>query len=97
MQLHGAAYGRAFTQRTRYALAAAYAAGCSTVMLGAWGCGVFGNRPQVVADLWCEVLDTLEWRGRFECIVFAVPHGRRARPFARHLPPRAPAARPLTR
>ena len=46
-----------------------------TLILGAWGCGVFGNRPQVVADLWSEVLDTLEWRGRFGCIVFAVPHG----------------------
>ena len=73
--LRGAAYERDFTWRMRCVLYAAHAAGCSTLILGAWGCGVFGNRPQVVADLWSEVLDTLEWRGRFECIVFAVPHG----------------------
>ena len=36
-----------------------------------WGGGVFGNRPQVVADLWSDVFDALEWRGHFECVVFA--------------------------
>ena len=93
MLLHGAAYEQAFARRMRYALAAAHAAGCSTVVLGAWGCGVFGNRPQVVADLWCDVLDTLEWRGRFECIVFAVPHGAHGHSlatFRRALQPLAP-------
>ena len=46
---------------------------------GAWGCGVFRNRPEVVAELWSEVLDALEWRGRFARVVFAVPHGAHGR------------------
>ena len=69
------------------------AAGCSTIVLGAWGCGVFRNRPEVVAELWSEVLDTLEWRGRFARVVFAVPrgaHGHSLAAFHRALRPLAP-------
>ena len=76
-----------------YKLYAAYAAGCSTVVLGAWGCGVFRNRPEVVAELWSEVLDTLEWRGRFARVVFAIPrgaHGHSLAAFRRALRPLAP-------
>jgi hypothetical protein len=40
---------------------------------------VFRNRPEVVAELWSEVLDALEWRGRFARVVFAVPHGAHGR------------------
>ena len=29
----------------------------------------------MVAELWSEVLDALEWRGRFARIVFAIPRG----------------------
>ena len=79
VSLQGPAYERDFRQRMRRALYAAYAAGCSTVVLGAWGCGVFRNRPEVVAELWSEVLDALEWRGRFARVVFAVPHGTHGR------------------
>jgi len=76
-----------------WALRAAYAAGCSTVILGAWGCGVFRNRADDVAELWSEVLDSLEWRGRFVCIAFAVPRGGTGRAlatFRRALAPLAP-------
>ena len=75
--LHGRIPRTEFRQRMRRALYAAHAAGSSTIILGAWGCGAFRNRAGDVADLWSEVLDTLEWRGRFYGIVFAVPHGRR--------------------
>ena len=91
--LRGVGYEQDFTRRMRYALYAAHAAGCSTIVLGAWGCGVFGNRPQVVADLWSEVLDTLEWRGRFARVVFAIPHGTHGHSlatFRRALRPLAP-------
>ena len=63
----------------RLALRAAYAAGCTTLVLGAWGCGVFRNRAEDVAQMWSDELDTLEWRGRFSCICFAVPHGASGR------------------
>ena len=49
--------------------------------MGAWGYGVFRNLPSLVADLWSEVLDTLEWRGRFTHVVFAVPLAVRLRRF----------------
>ena len=66
--LHGPDYRADFRRRMHHALRAAHAAGCSTVILGAWGCGVFRNRPDDVAALWSEVLDALEWRGRFACM-----------------------------
>ena len=61
--LQGPGYRADFRRRMHHALRAAHAAGCSTVILGAWGCGVFRNRPDDVAALWSEVLDALEWRG----------------------------------
>ena len=65
------------------------------LILGAWGCGVFRNRPEVVAELWSEVLDTLEWRGRFARVVFAVPRGAHGHSLAAFRRARAPAAGPL--
>jgi len=56
-------------------------------VLGACGCGVFGNRPQVVAELWSGVLDVLEWRGRFLCSDRVRRAPRYARSLARYLPP----------
>ena len=91
--LHGPGYRADFRRRMHWALRAAYAAGCSTVILGAWGCGVFRNRADDVAELWSEVLDSLEWRGRFVCIAFAVPRGGTGRAlatFRRALAPLAP-------
>ena len=101
MSLQGPAYERDFRQRMRRALYAAYAAGCSTVVLAAGRlglcavCGVFRNRPEVVAELWSEVLDTLEWRGRFARVVFAIPRGALTATRSPPRPPRAPAAGPL--
>jgi len=39
------------------------------IVLGAWGCGVFGNDPAVVADAFAQALDQARW---FEHVVFAV-------------------------
>ena len=52
-----------------------------------------GTRRAVVAELWSEVLDSLEWRGRFTHVIFAVPqgaHGRSIAVFRRALCPLAP-------
>lgn len=44
-----------------------------TVVLGAWGCGVFENRPAMVASLFAELLgDGGAFRGCFKQIVYAV-------------------------
>ena len=42
------------------------------VVLGAWGCGAFGNPPEAVAALFCEALGSGEFRGRFRTVVFAI-------------------------
>jgi uncharacterized protein (TIGR02452 family) len=54
-------------------------------VLGAWGCGVFGNDPAVVADAYARELEGA-FAGVFEEIVFAVldwsEERRFVRPFA---------------
>ena len=87
--LRGSAYEQYFRQRMRCVLYAAHAAGCSTIVLGAWGDGVFRNRPEVVAELWSEVLDALEWRAG-ALLGYSVCHSTwRARLVARRISPRA--------
>lgn len=44
-----------------------------TLILGAWGCGVFANDPGMVADIFArELLDGGRFEGQFHRIVFAV-------------------------
>lgn len=44
-----------------------------SLILGAWGCGVFGNSPQLVAGLFAKVLlDNPVYKNRFKHVVFAV-------------------------
>ena len=40
-----------------------------SLVLGAWGCGVFGNDPAVVAAIFAGLVPSAGW---FERIVFAV-------------------------
>ena len=42
------------------------------LVLGAWGCGVFGNDPEVMAALFAEQLLDGRFTNRFESVVFAV-------------------------
>lgn len=46
---------------------------CGTLVLGAFGCGVFANDPTVVARLWRDLLADLELKDRYSKIVFAIP------------------------
>ena len=59
--------------------------GHSHLVLGAWGCGVFGNDPAVVADAYARELEGT-FAGVFEEVVFAVldwsDERRFVRPFA---------------
>lgn len=41
------------------------------LVLGAWGCGVFRNDPQQVAELWYQFLRQ-RWHGYFKRVVFAI-------------------------
>ena len=46
-----------------------------TLVLGAFGCGVFGNDPVTVARIFAEM--AFMWRGIFKRIVFAIPEDKR--------------------
>lgn len=58
--------------RIRGVLHAARASGFAKLVLGAWGCGAFGNPPELVAKLFREQLSSPEFRGSFSDVVFAI-------------------------
>jgi uncharacterized protein (TIGR02452 family) len=60
-----------FRRRSEYVLALAAAHGCTKLVVGAWGCGVFRNDPVVVAETFASHLHGI-WAGRFERVVFSV-------------------------
>jgi uncharacterized protein (TIGR02452 family) len=43
-----------------------------TLVLGAWGCGAFGNDPEVVAGVFADLLNAPSMRGAFARVTFAV-------------------------
>jgi uncharacterized protein (TIGR02452 family) len=57
------------TRRASRILAIAAAHGHRSLVLGAWGCGVFGNDPAVVADAFAAALRANPW---FDRVVFAI-------------------------
>ena len=62
-----------FRRRVEQVLAAAAAFDQTALVLGAWGCGVFGNDPALVARLFAEsLLPPSRFAGKFEHIAFAV-------------------------
>lgn len=76
----------ALTERVHRVLAIAAVHGHRSLVLGAWGCGVFGNDSEEVAALFDAALRG-PFRGAFERVVFAVldtsPERRFLGPFAR--------------
>jgi putative RNA 2'-phosphotransferase len=70
-QLDPTALRAAFERRTRMILAMAAAEGVTHLILGAWGAGVFGNDPGLVADVFAAALDELG--PRFVRVTFAIP------------------------
>lgn len=58
-------------ERVWKVLAVAHRHGVDGLVLGAWGCGAFGNDPQMVAGLFREAL-MVDFRGTFARVIFAV-------------------------
>jgi len=61
-----------FRRRIDLVLGLAASEGHRTLVLGAWGCGVFRNDPALVANLFAEHLRTGHWVGRFAHVCFSV-------------------------
>lgn len=59
-------------ERIRKVLAVARANGDDVIVLGAFGCGVFGNSPTEVARLFKEALEDERYKGWFKKVVFAI-------------------------
>ena len=57
--------------RIHRVLGIARAYGYQALVLGAWGCGAFGNDPQRTAADFHEALET-EFRGAFSDVAFAI-------------------------
>ena len=64
-----------FVRRIRIMLAAAAKSGYKTLVLGAWGCGAFGNKPEDVAGYFKQVIVQEEYGKCFDEICFAI-YGR---------------------
>ena len=60
--------------RTIYRLA--LKGGCDSIVLGAFGCGVFKLRPDLVAELFERVLSEDEFSGKFKALPFAILEGK---------------------
>lgn len=73
-----------YTRRAFRVLRVALHYGHRTLILGAWGCGVFGNDCQVVAGIWRDLLNTLNsssTRGSLERVIFAITEESMVRDF----------------
>lgn len=58
--------------RIRSVLEAGKHSGLPNLVLGAFGCGMFGNPPDKVAEIFKEQLSSAEFRGAFSKVVFAI-------------------------
>ena len=67
----------ALRRRAGYVLAIARDQGHRALLLGAWGCGVFGNQPAMVADAFGAWLESEAFAGAFDQVVFAIYETRR--------------------
>lgn len=65
-------WARDVRRRVQTILAAAASTGRENIVLGAWGCGAFGNDPIAVATVFREELGSARYCGLFRCVVFAI-------------------------
>jgi uncharacterized protein (TIGR02452 family) len=67
-------------RKIEYMLDVCLSNGCSTLVLGAFGCGAFKNNPQNVSDIFYSVFQDEKYRDKFSYVLFAVydTHGNNA-------------------
>lgn len=75
MKFYGVKYDEimpAFIERVRLILLVASNNLADVLILGAYGCGVFGNKPDFVATTFKKLIDN-EFNGCFKKVIYAVP------------------------
>jgi uncharacterized protein (TIGR02452 family) len=65
-------YIEVMKDKIRLMLSLASNNGVKNIILGAWGCGVFGNNPVTVSDLFRYILYREKYSSLFDNVVFAV-------------------------
>lgn len=65
-------WGETVALRIRAVLKAGLRSGKPNLVLGAFGCGMFGNPPVLVARIFEQQLSSAEFRGAFDAVVFAI-------------------------
>lgn len=68
---------RAMKTRVNFVMDIAVERGVDTLILGAFGCGVFGNNPQEVAEYFSQYL--IEHPNAFKKVVFVIPVSERSK------------------
>lgn len=63
---------QACISRIDHVLQAAYHQKVDTLILGAFGCGVFGNEPKIIASIFFALLES-KYERCFENVIFAIP------------------------
>lgn len=64
----------ALYERCRFVLDIAIENGVDTLILGAYGCGVFGQNPYTVANVLRVLFREYEYENKFSRIIFAIPN-----------------------
>ena len=59
-------------RRAEAILLIAYENGHKNLILGAWGCGVFANPPEIVATIFKELLQDSKYASAFDHVTFAI-------------------------
>ena len=65
---------KALTERIRFVFEIAKDQQVDTLILGAFGCGVFGQDPKTTAEIFHTLLEN-EYKDVFDKVVFAIPEG----------------------
>lgn len=63
---------KATAEKIRNVLRIGLQHGHDSIVLGAWGCGAFGNLPDHVAELFKTVIGEEEFAGKYRLIRFAI-------------------------
>lgn len=79
MELTVNQYNNLILESVRNVVKAAVASGATTLITGAWGCGVYKHNPETIANAFKTVLaevnpqDKISWQNHFDKVIFDIP------------------------